>query len=159
MEETNLNNSLKNKNPVHEKSSSSALSNIFEQAKAEGTCSVLLVEDHTMTQMLVKRFLLNCNYTVDAVSDGEAALELTEKNQYDVVLMDLNLPGISGFETAKMIRSFQNKNTNVPILALTSSAEYEVREKMFKSGMNDYIGKPFNPNELYQKVKSFIHLT
>jgi CheY-like chemotaxis protein len=157
MEEINLNNSLENKNPIHEKNSNSPLSSIFEQAKAEGTCSVLLVEDHTMTQMLVKRFLLNCNYTVDAVSDGEAALELIEKNHYDVVLMDLHLPGIDGFETTEIIRKSQNGNINIPILALTSSAEYEVREKMFASGMNDYIGKPFNPKELYQKVKFYVH--
>jgi CheY-like chemotaxis protein len=71
--------------------------------------------------------------------------------------MDLHLPGISGFQTAEMIRSLENKNVNVPILALTSSAEYEVREKMFASGMNDYIGKPFNPKELYQKVKLYVH--
>lgn len=157
MEQTNLNNLLNNKSPIHEKESGSVLSNIFERAKAEGTCSVLLVEDHTMTQMLVKRFLLKCNYTVDAVNDGETAIELTEKNQYDIVLMDLHLPGISGFQTAEMIRSLENKNVNVPILALTSSAEYEIREKMFASGMNDYIGKPFNPKELYQKVKLYVH--
>lgn len=157
MEEMNLNNSLKNKSPVHEKNSDSGLSNIFEQAKSEGTCSVLLVEDHVMTQMLVKRFLLNCYYTVDAVSDGETAIAMIEKNQYDVVLMDLHLPGIDGFETTEKIRKSQGDNMNIPILALTSSAEYEVREKMFEVGMNDYIGKPFNPKELYQKVKLYVH--
>jgi CheY-like chemotaxis protein len=156
MEEINPTNSLKNKSPINEKESGSASSYIFEQAKAEGTCKVLLVEDHKMTQMLVKRFLLNCNYSVDAVSDGETALALIEKNQYDVVLMDLNLPGIDGFETTEIIRKSQSINTNVPILALTSSAEYEVREKMFASGMNDYIGKPINPKELYQKIKSYV---
>ena len=156
MEEIDLDGSLKNKNPVP-KNSDSAMSNIFEQAKAEGTCSILLVEDHVMTQMLVKRFLLNCSYTVDAVSDGETAIEYIEKNKYDVVLMDLHLPGIDGFETTEKIRKSQSENKDIPILALTSSAEYEVREKMFETGMNDYIGKPFNPKELYQKVKFYVH--
>lgn len=156
MEEINLNNSLKNKSPIETKTDS-GLSSIFELAKAAGTCSVLLVEDHAMTQMLVKRFLLNCDYTVDAVSDGETAIAMVEKNQYDVVLMDLHLPGIDGFETTARIRKSQNENRNIPILALTSSAEYEVREKMFESGVNDYIGKPFNPKELYQKLKLYVH--
>lgn len=118
---------------------------------------ILLVEDHKMVQLLVRKFLINADYEVDVVSDGETALEMTEQYEYDLILMDLKLPGVDGYETAKIIRESKVLNGRVPILALTSSAEYEVREKMFDAGMNDYIGKPLNPKELTRKIEVFLH--
>lgn len=131
------------------------MSDIFEEAKKDGTCYILLVEDHTMSRMLVKRFLVKCGYTVDAVEDGESALLLIEISHYDLILMNLGLPGIDGYETTRSIRATENINSDIPILALTSLSEKEVNKKMDKVGINDYIGKPFNPEELYKKVKHY----
>jgi len=161
MERANILNRVCNENTNFEKSDwksdveSVPLSEIFEAALVGESCHVLLVEDHKMSQMLAKRFLLKCGYTVDAVTEGEAAIENAKIIDYDIILMDLNLPGLDGFETTKAIRALNNFNLKTPILALTNTSEYLVREKMFTFGMNDYIAKPFNPKELYQKVRHY----
>ena len=150
MKEINSNNSSKEISTTER-----VLSNIFEKAKKGENCYILLVEDHMMSRMLVKRFLIKCGYTVDAVEDGESALLLAEISHYDLVLMNLGLPGIDGYETTKMIRATQNINSNVPILALTSFSKNEVKKQLDEAGLNDYIGKPFKPEELYRKVKEY----
>lgn len=162
MSKLNLSNRISNEKTDIGKSSNwrsdienTPLSGIFESALSGETCHILLVEDHLMSQMLAKRFLLKCGYTVDAVSDGKEAIEKAAMTKYDIILMDLNLPEIDGFEATKVIRAMENFNAATPILALTNSSEYNIREKTYAFGMNDYISKPFNPKELFQKVKHY----
>jgi CheY-like chemotaxis protein len=161
MKRANISNRTCSNNSDNEKSNwktdfeNIPLSNIFEAALNGGTCHILLVEDHVMCQMLAKRFLLKCGYTVDAVFDGENAIAKAAEKKYDVILMDLHLPNLDGFEATEQIRALNGINQKTPILALTNSSEYEIRERMYATGMDDYIGKPFNPKELYQKVKYY----
>ncbi len=161
MDRANISNRICNENISPEKSNWKTdlermpLSDIFESALNGGTCHILLVEDHLMCQLLAKRFLLKCGYTVDTVSDGTDAIDMAKEVEYDIILMDLNLPKKDGFEATEGIRALNNFNFKTPILALTNSSEYEVRKRMYAAGMNDYIGKPFNPKELYQKVKHY----
>lgn len=161
MKRANISNRICNNNSDTEKSEwktdfeNTPLSDIFEAAVNGETCHILLVEDHLMCQILAKRFLLKCGYIIDAVADGEKAIIKAAEKKYDVILMDLHLPILDGFEATKKIRALGNINRETPILALTNSSEYEIREKMYAVGMNDYIGKPFNPRELFQKVKHY----
>ncbi|MFK7946382.1 MAG: response regulator [Saprospiraceae bacterium] len=120
------------------------------------TQNILLVEDHIMVRMLAKQFLLKNGFEVDAVENGEKALLLTVEKSYDLILMDLKLPGINGFDTTKIIRALNNNNANIPILALTSSTKDEVQEQMNEVGITDYVGKPFKSEKLLQKIHFYI---
>jgi CheY-like chemotaxis protein len=80
-----------------------------------------------------------------------------QQQEFDLVLMDLQMPEMDGYEASRQIRKLGGKYLSLPIIALTASAMLEVREKVMQYGMNDYITKPFNPNELYQKIFRFTH--
>ncbi len=119
--------------------------------------SILLIEDHTMVRLLAKQLLLKNNFEVDAVEDGETALLMALEKEYDLILMDLKLPNLDGFNTTKIIRALRNRNSNIPILALTSSAKEEVLEQMSKAGLTDYIGKPFEASEVLRKINYYLN--
>lgn len=119
--------------------------------------SILLIEDHTMVRLLVKQLLLKNNFEVDAVEDGETALLMAVEKSYSLILMDLKLPNLDGFNTTKIIRALRNDNANIPILALTSSAKEEVIEQMSKAGLTDYIGKPFDASDMLSKIHYYIN--
>lgn len=119
--------------------------------------SILLVEDHTMVRLLAKQLLTKNNFDVDAVENGETALLLTLEKQYDLILMDLKLPNLDGFDVAKIIRALRNNNALIPILALTSSTKDEVMEQMKEAGLTDYIGKPFDASEVLEKIQHYLN--
>jgi CheY-like chemotaxis protein len=89
----------------------------------------------------------------DIVADGFAALHLLESKKYDVILMDINMPIINGFETSKRIRSL---GITTPIIALTAFDKDEITEKALASGMNDCIIKPFEPEKLFQMIQKHV---
>lgn len=114
---------------------------------------VLVVEDNKINQMVTKKILESNNYQCDLVDDGFLALKLLEKESYDVILMDLNMPVISGFVTAVKVRELGIK---IPIIALTAFSKEEVIEEVIASGMNDIIVKPFESVKLFQIINSQI---
>ena len=80
---------------------------------------------------------------------------MVQKNDYDIVLMDLQMPHMDGYEAAAAIRSLPgDKFKQIPIIALTASAMLDIKHKAFAAGMNDYVSKPFQPEELYTKIVS-----
>jgi len=92
----------------------------------------------------------------DVAENGQIALTLVQTNDYDMVLMDLQMPEMDGYETAAAIRELpEEKFKKLPLIALTASAMLDIKDKAFVVGMNDYISKPFNPNELYRKIASY----
>lgn len=115
--------------------------------------NVLVVEDNKINQMVTKRILENNNFKCIMVDDGLKALALLEKETFDVILMDLNMPIISGFETSKRIREMGIK---IPIIALTAFSKEEVTEEVIASGMNDIIIKPFEPTKLFEIISNQI---
>jgi CheY-like chemotaxis protein len=118
--------------------------------------NVLLVEDNKMNQMLASTYLLKNNFRVDLAEDGNIALEKLHSNNYDIILMDLHMPIMDGYETTKVIRKdFDGKKKNIPIIALTAAATKGEIEKCLMSGMNDYIVKPYKPADLLEKVLEF----
>jgi signal transduction histidine kinase len=115
-----------------------------------GGCKILLVEDTTFNVLYATQLLHRWNAKVDVAENGLLAVEKVQANEYDIVLMDLQMPVMDGFTATRQIRTFNN---TVPIIALTASATTNVTERCKESGMNDYITKPFNPDDFYQRIK------
>ncbi len=114
---------------------------------------LLLVEDNKFNQLIAMKFLSKWKIKVDVADGGYSALDMLEQNVYDLVLMDLQMPDLNGIDATKMIRSNPLKHINsVPVIAITAASFTEVKAKVFDAGMNDYISKPFNPNDLYLKL-------
>ncbi|CAA6828330.1 MAG: Unknown protein [uncultured Thiotrichaceae bacterium] len=108
---------------------------------------VLLVEDDEMNQYFEKKFLLAFGIQAEIAAHGKKALEILEKESFDIVLMDIQMPVMDGYETTRRIRSFHKWQT-LPIIALTAHAFSHEREKCMEAGMNDYLSKPFDPEHL-----------
>ena len=113
---------------------------------------ILLVEDNKMNQVVASRFLTKWGVLVDLAENGEEALRKFSENCYDMVLMDLQMPLMSGYEASRLIRARQDQQGKVPIIAVTAAMAAEIQDKIREVKMNDYILKPFNPNELYKKI-------
>ena len=127
------------------------------QEEAIKNMSFLVFEDNTMNQKLIQNRLdfWGCkNYVTDTIAFGMAILE---KEKIDVILMDLRMPEISGFEVAKIIRKNPNVKINsIPIIALTADFTVKDKSRCEESGINDYILKPFDSKELLKKLTSNI---
>lgn len=112
---------------------------------------ILVVEDNLINQKVARQILLKAGFeTVDIADNGYKALELLQKKVYDAVLMDVQMPEMDGMETTRHIRN--DLKLSLPIIALTASALPEDREFCLKAGMNEYVTKPFLPEDLLQKL-------
>jgi DNA-binding response OmpR family regulator len=114
---------------------------------------ILLVEDDEALRFIVKDNLEQANFTVEVAEDGEVALELFNKSSFDIILLDVMLPKIDGFQVAKTIRL---KNEHIPIIFLTARSMTEDRIIGLTLGGDDYIPKPFSMEELLLKIKIFL---
>ncbi|MEP1094070.1 MAG: ATP-binding protein [Cyclobacteriaceae bacterium] len=110
---------------------------------------VLLVEDNHMNVLIAKRLLEKWNMIVDLAENGLIAIDKVENNTYDIVLMDLQMPEMDGYEATRILRK---KGFKLPILALTASAMYEKSEKLETTGLDGLVTKPFNPKDLYKAI-------
>jgi signal transduction histidine kinase/ActR/RegA family two-component response regulator len=129
----------------------------FDSEKSLSGLKVLLAEDNLVNQKVMLRFLERWNVEMKVVDNGEEAVEAIKENNYDVVLMDLQMPKMDGYEASENIRKLDDPyKRKTPIIALTAAALKEVREKVYASGMNDFVTKPFNPADLEQKLFQFI---
>jgi DNA-binding response OmpR family regulator len=114
---------------------------------------ILLVEDDEALRFIVKDNLEQHNYAVEVAENGEIALELFDKNNFDLILLDVMLPKIDGFQVAKTIRK---TNEQIPIIFLTARSMTEDRIIGLTLGGDDYIPKPFSMEELLLKIRIFI---
>jgi signal transduction histidine kinase len=118
---------------------------------------VLVVEDNLVNQKIVTKFLVKWEVSVDLAENGLVAVEMAKHKAYDLVLMDLHMPEMNGYDATSAIRKLENNpNRDIPVIALTASAFMEDREKIYSYGMSGYIIKPFNPSELYWKIAPFL---
>jgi len=107
-----------------------------------GQMRILIAEDNQVNQLVTERMLQRLGCKFDVVTDGVAAVRQTQEKQYDLVLMDIQMPGVDGLEAARRIRSLPTACSLVPIVAVTASATVEDREACLAAGMTDYISKP-----------------
>lgn len=116
---------------------------------------VLIAEDNQMNILLMRKLLAKWNITPDFAGNGSEAVEAFKANDYDLILMDIHMPIMDGYEASTIIRNFNDDiKSKVPIIALTASVALDVRNKITSAGINDYVSKPFNPEELRAKLES-----
>ena len=119
----------------------------------------LIVEDNSILQLIEKTFLEDSGLTVDCAESGETALSLIETCHYDLILMDLGLPGIDGIETAKKIKAYElaHNLSSVPIVAVTGSANEANKSLCLSAGMSEMIEKPLGSEQAIFLVKKYTH--
>lgn len=116
-------------------------------SRKDGNLKLLLVEDNKLNQRLIESSLKRYGYEIDVADNGAEGVEKCKKNKYDVVLMDIMMPVMDGFEATTAIRKLSSGKT-LPIIALTANVLNADREKCLSYGMNEYISKPFSIEKL-----------
>jgi PAS domain S-box-containing protein len=114
--------------------------------------NVLLVEDNDINRLYAKSILKNWHCNADIAENGLVAIEKVKNNFYDVILMDVQMPVMDGYEATKAIRMMNPPMKDIPIVALTANATKKDVEMCLASGMNDYLPKPFTPDDLQRKI-------
>ncbi|OGQ50083.1 MAG: hypothetical protein A3I09_02430 [Deltaproteobacteria bacterium RIFCSPLOWO2_02_FULL_47_10] len=118
---------------------------------------ILIVDDNKVNIELLKAQLKSYNYTIEMALDGEEALEKISKNPPDMVLLDLMMPKISGYEVCRSIK--QNKDTQfIPVIVITALQELDDKLKAIELGADDFLVKPFNKLELITRIKSLLRV-
>ncbi len=117
---------------------------------------ILLVEDNDINRLYASTILKKWNCKCDEAVNGEIALELLRKNNYDLILMDVHMPVMDGLEATRIIRkSFKSPKKDIPIIAFTANAIKGEKEDYMEIGMDDYISKPFIPDELHNLISKY----
>jgi len=123
------------------------------QPAIRSDAKILLVEDNAVNRLVATRFLNQWNLSPDVAENGKQALQKVLQNKYDVVLMDLLMPEMNGFEATQVIRSQLGTHyKKLPIIALTADAMPETRQKVAEFTMNGFLSKPFSPEQLYEVI-------
>ncbi|MEC4005816.1 response regulator [Flavobacterium sp. SUN052] len=130
------------------------INNIEVDLSSNHLYKILVVEDNKINQIVTRKILESNNFKCVILEDGYAALNLLEKETFDVILMDINMPIINGFDTTKLIRK---KGFTTPVIALTAFDKQEITEQALSSGMNDIIIKPFEQAKLFQVINNLIN--
>jgi len=119
---------------------------------------ILLAEDNKINQKVALVTLKRLGYRADCVYNGKQAVQALEKEGYDIVLMDCQMPKMDGFKATKQIRNSESgvQNHNIPIIALTANTTKEDRKRCLTAGMDDYMAKPFTPELLVNKLKKWL---
>jgi PAS domain S-box-containing protein len=122
---------------------------------------ILLAEDNQINVLLAKQFLKQWDVECDVAENGAIAVQLAKTNNYDMVLMDLQMPEMDGYTATEEIRKLEpvERYKNLPIIALTASAMLDNKDRAFVVGMDDYVSKPFNPADLYKKIAYYKQLS
>ncbi|MGZ8737458.1 MAG: response regulator [Nocardioides sp.] len=118
---------------------------------------ILVVEDNPKNLKLVRDVLMHYGYEVIEATSGEDGVRLAGEQAPDLILMDLQLPGIDGVEALRQIRA-SGQNPDVPVVAVTAFAMNDDRERAFKSGFNGYVEKPISVPRLPEQVRDFLRL-
>lgn len=117
---------------------------------------ILAAEDNTMNVFLLKKLCSKWNIEPVMVENGVQVVKAMESGLFDVVLMDIHMPEMDGYEASREIRKITDAHkSGIPIIALTASVSHNLEEKIKEAGMNDYIRKPFHSNELFRKLKQY----
>ena len=121
-----------------------------------GNASILVVDDMPFNLTIVRKIVGDWNVQLDFAKNGLEAVEKIRENTYDCVLMDLQMPVMDGEEATREVRKF---NKNLPIIALTASSNMSTKQLLLNAGMNAYLTKPFNPDDLYAKLFEILQIS
>ena len=117
---------------------------------------ILVAEDQTINQKIINQFLSRKGYKVTLVENGQIAVDKVKAEKFDVILMDVQMPVLDGYDSTRQIRNFEKGGkTHIPIVAMTAHAIKGDREKCIAAGMDYYITKPVNPVELYETIEKY----
>jgi CheY-like chemotaxis protein len=118
---------------------------------------ILLVEDNLINQKITLLTLRPLVNSIDTASNGKEALEKLGASDYDIVLMDIQMPIMNGISAAEKIRDLEaGTDTHIPIIAITANAMIGDREKCLSAGIDEYLAKPFQPSVLIEKIKELL---
>ncbi|MEB2780596.1 response regulator [Algoriphagus sp. C2-6-M1] len=120
--------------------------------------SILVAEDNLVNQILIKKFLRKWQVgKLVIASDGQEALDEFDRGEFDIILLDIQMPVLDGFSVAKVIRANKDSNkSQIPILVLSATSYQEIKEEMGKFEIDDFIEKPFTPEGLYEKLTQYL---
>ena len=148
-----------------------------ERKPSGGRARILLVDDDPVNQMVALGLLRRHGWEAVAAANGKDALQILAKQSFDLILMDLQMPEMDGYQTASVIRQIEAQSSSasgarettdavgertgqrggrVPIIALTTASQPGVREKCLTAGMDDYLTKPVSPADLYAAVEKYL---
>ena len=119
---------------------------------------LLLAEDNLINQKVAIRTLNSAGYQVDAVMNGEQAVQAHTQHNYDLILMDVQMPEMDGFAATKLIRAMSEPKCKIPIIAITAHALIGDREKCIEAGMDEYISKPVVAREIIRMIDHFLKI-
>ena len=123
-----------------------------EQENTRRSGHILVVEDNVHLSELITTCLEEFEHSFLAVPSGEAALKAVEEHIFDVILMDIKMPGLDGMETTRLIRAGNSKAQYIAIIALTASTQDVDREQFVQAGMNGFLPKPFDAEHLFRMI-------
>ncbi|MFA6063548.1 MAG: response regulator [Gallionella sp.] len=132
-----------------------AQSDTFEQLATIAGARILLVEDNDLNQEVATELLKYAGFSVDLAENGQLALDKLEDAEYDIVLMDMQMPVMDGVSATRLIRK-QPRFQNLPVVAMTANAMQGDRERCLEAGMNDHVAKPIEPEELWAALLKWI---
>lgn len=135
--------------------SKSKLDNSLALSEELSVCRVLVVEDNLMNQTYIGSLLTKWNIAYTLASDGKKAVEEAKNKVFDLILMDIQMPIMDGYEATVAIRNTHNLNQYTPIIALTASAMLDHKNTALEVGMNDFLTKPFEPNQLLALLRRY----
>jgi signal transduction histidine kinase/CheY-like chemotaxis protein len=136
---------------VLQNSSASAYS--IEASTASDPLKILVAEDSRVNQMLISQLLQKKNWTADIAENGKDAVNMLQGNHYDLILMDIQMPEMNGYEAVKVIREMEkSSDSHIPIIALTANATQEDKAKCLQCGMEDFLSKPIKSDKLYECI-------
>ncbi|WOK04984.1 response regulator [Imperialibacter roseus] len=117
---------------------------------------ILVAEDSSVIQNLTKKILTLQNFQITSVKNGEQVLQKLNEESFDLILMDINMPVMDGIECTKKVRNLSDEaKKNIPIVAITGNARNYTMEEFLANGINDFIPKPLNFDQLVEKVRKY----
>lgn len=119
---------------------------------------ILVVEDDDISQFLIRKMLENLSFDVTIASNGLEAIEILKNNNFDIILMDIEMPVISGFETVRRIQngSLHQTAKNTPVIGISANPFDDDKELYFSQGLRDYITKPISQEDLLLKINNIL---
>ena len=117
---------------------------------------IIVAEDSSVIQNLTKKILSQMNYEIVSVKNGQQVIDLLEEQNYDLILLDIHMPVMDGMECAAKVRNMENEVKDIPIIAITGNANNYSMKDFENVGINDFLPKPLNYDNLVEMVKKYV---